>query len=95
MDAVRDDLDTLVLDADLLEAVLSTPDPKKAKEIEIKLQRGLRGHNGNLKFKKFVGTARRPEGPLRVRANRLQTSTKSSAWSVSPVGKARKLASAR
>jgi type I restriction enzyme, R subunit len=37
VDAVRDDLDTLVLDADLLEAVLSDPDPKKAKEIEIKL----------------------------------------------------------
>lgn len=51
VDAVRDDLDTLVLDADLLEAVLSTPDPKKAKEIEIKLQRRLRGHSGNLKFK--------------------------------------------
>lgn len=53
VDAVRDDLDTLVLDADLLEAVLSTPDPKKAKEIEIKLQRRLRGHSGNLKFKKL------------------------------------------
>jgi type I restriction enzyme R subunit len=51
VDAVRDDLDTLVLDADLLEAVLSNPDPKKAKEIEIKLQRRLRGHSGNLKFK--------------------------------------------
>ncbi|EIH9862048.1 type I restriction endonuclease subunit R [Klebsiella quasipneumoniae subsp. similipneumoniae] len=47
VDAVRDDLDTLVLDADLLEAVLSNPDPKKAKEIEIKLKRRLRGHGGN------------------------------------------------
>ena len=27
VDAIRDDLETLVLDADLLEAVLSTPDP--------------------------------------------------------------------
>jgi type I restriction enzyme R subunit len=53
VDAVRDDLDTLVLDADLLEAVLSNPDPKKAKEIEIKLQRRLRGHGGNLKFKQL------------------------------------------
>jgi type I restriction enzyme R subunit len=44
VDAVRDDLDTLVLDADLLEAVLSNPDPKKAKEIEIKLKRRLRKH---------------------------------------------------
>ena len=29
VDAVRDDLDTLVLDADLLEAVLSNPDPNE------------------------------------------------------------------
>ncbi|HBP0977185.1 TPA: type I restriction endonuclease subunit R [Pseudomonas aeruginosa] len=53
VDAVRDDLDTLVLDADLLEAVLSNPDPKKAKEIEIKLKRRLRGHGGNPKFKQL------------------------------------------
>ena len=53
VDAVRDDLETLVLDADLLEAVLSNPDPKKAKEIEIKLKRRLRGHGGNPKFKKL------------------------------------------
>jgi len=53
VDAVRDDLDTLVLDADLLEAVLSNPDPKKAKEIEIKLKRRLRAHGGNPKFKKL------------------------------------------
>lgn len=53
VDAVRDDLDTLVLDADLLEAVLSNPDPKKAKEIEIKLKRRLRGHSGNPKFKQL------------------------------------------
>jgi len=43
VDAVRDDLETLVLDADLLEAVLGSPDPKKkAKEIEIKISRWLR-----------------------------------------------------
>jgi len=53
VDAVRDDLDTLVLDADLLEAVLSSPDPKKAKEIEIKLNRRLRKHSGNPKFKQL------------------------------------------
>ena len=51
VNAVRDDLDTLVLDADLLEAVLSNPDPKKAKEIEIKVARRLRKHLGNPKFK--------------------------------------------
>lgn len=53
VDAVRDDLDTLVLDADLLEAVLSNNDTKKAKEIEIKLKRRLRGHAGNPKFKEL------------------------------------------
>ena len=43
IDAIRDDLETLVLDADLLEAVLGTPDPnRKAKEIEIKVSRHLR-----------------------------------------------------
>ena len=43
VDAIRDDLDTLILDADLLEAVLGSPDPdKKAKEIEIKVSRHLR-----------------------------------------------------
>lgn len=51
VDAVRDDLDTLVLDADLLEAVLSNPDPSKTKEIEIKVIRRLRKHLGNPKFR--------------------------------------------
>ncbi|MBY2998425.1 HsdR family type I site-specific deoxyribonuclease [Rhizobium leguminosarum] len=52
VDAVRDDLDTLVLDAELLEAVLGNSDPeKKAKEISIKLAGRLRKHSGNPKFK--------------------------------------------
>jgi type I restriction enzyme R subunit len=51
VDAVRDDLNTLVLDADLLEAVLSNANPEKAKEIEIKVARRLRKHLGNPKFK--------------------------------------------
>jgi len=52
VDAVHDDLDTLVLDADLLEAVLGTPDPdKKAKEIEIKVARRLRKHMHDPRFK--------------------------------------------
>src|SRR5690606_35345640 len=50
VDALRDDLDTLVLDADLLEAVLSNPEPKKAKEIEIKVARRLRKHLDHPKF---------------------------------------------
>jgi type I restriction enzyme R subunit len=49
----RDDLDSLVLDADLLEAVLVDPDPKSANEIEIKLVRRMRKHLCNPKFKKL------------------------------------------
>jgi len=52
VDAVHDDLETLVLDADLLEAVLGTPDPdKKSKEIEIKVARRLRKHLHDPRFK--------------------------------------------
>ncbi|MHB2025086.1 MAG: type I restriction endonuclease subunit R [Elusimicrobiota bacterium] len=51
VDALRDDLETLVLDADLLEAVLRSPNSKKVKEIEIKVARRLRKHFGNPKFK--------------------------------------------
>ena len=52
VDTIRDDLETLVLDADLLEAVLGTPDPKKkAKEIEIKVSRWLRRRMHDPRFK--------------------------------------------
>jgi type I restriction enzyme, R subunit len=52
VDAIRDDLETLVLDADLLEAVLGTPDPgKKAKEIEIKVSQRLRKRLHDPRFK--------------------------------------------
>lgn len=52
VDAVRDDLETLVLDAELLEAVLGAPDPsKKSKEIEIKVARRLRKHMHDPRFK--------------------------------------------
>ena len=48
VDAVRDDLETLVLDAELLEAVMGSPDPKKrAREFETKLTARLRKHMGN------------------------------------------------
>ncbi len=54
VDAIRDDLETLVLDADLLEAVLGTPDPdKKAKEIEIKVARRLRSREHDPRFKEL------------------------------------------
>ena len=52
VDAVQDDLDTLVLDAELLETVLGTPDPKKkSKEIQIKVTRRLRKHIHDPRFK--------------------------------------------
>ena len=52
VDAVRDDLETLVLDAELLEAVMGSPDPKKrAKAFEIKLTARLRKHMGNPRYK--------------------------------------------
>jgi type I restriction enzyme R subunit len=52
VETVRDDLETLVLDADLLQAVLGEADPtRKAKEISIKLTARLRRHAGNPIFK--------------------------------------------
>lgn len=54
VEAVRDDLDTMVLDVDLLEAVLGAPDPgKKAREIEIKVARRLRKHVGDPRFREL------------------------------------------
>jgi type I restriction enzyme R subunit len=51
LEAIRDDVETLVLDAEVLEAVLTDKDPsKKAKEVEIKLVARLRKHLGNPKF---------------------------------------------
>ena len=52
VDAVQDDLETLVLDADLLEAVLGAPDPgKESKKIEIKVARRLRKHLHDPRFR--------------------------------------------
>ena len=49
---LKDDLDTLVMDEELLKTVLSNPDTKnKAKEISIKLTSRLRKHVGNSKYK--------------------------------------------
>ena len=54
VDAIRDDLETLVLDADLLEAVLGRARPdKKAKEIEIKVSRRLRKRLHDPRFKEL------------------------------------------
>ncbi len=52
--AVRDDLDEIVLDAELLEAVLKTDNPDlKAKELQIKIVDRLRKHIGNLRFRQL------------------------------------------
>jgi type I restriction enzyme R subunit len=52
VEAVNDDLDALVLDADILDGILGDANPaKKAKEVEIKLIARLRKHAGNPKFK--------------------------------------------
>lgn len=49
------DLKSALWDADLLEAVLGTPDPKKkAKEIEIKVVRRLRNHIHDPRFKELA-----------------------------------------
>ena len=51
IEVVRDDLDTLVVDADVLEDLLKDPDPeKKAKEVELKILRRLRSHGGEKEF---------------------------------------------
>lgn len=51
LETVRDDLDTLVMDAEVLEGLLDARDPdKKSREIEIKLIARLRKHKDNPKF---------------------------------------------
>lgn len=52
VEEVRDDLDTLVMDADVLETIANTDDPKKkSKEIEIKIIARLRKHAKDPNFK--------------------------------------------
>jgi type I restriction enzyme R subunit len=51
VEVVRDDLDTLVMDADVLEDLLHDPEPdKKAKEVELKILRRLRKHGDEKEF---------------------------------------------
>ncbi|MEN6442047.1 MAG: type I restriction endonuclease subunit R [Syntrophobacter sp.] len=51
LEAVRDDLDTLVMDAEVLDGLLDTKDSdKKSKELEIKLIARLRTHKNNPAF---------------------------------------------
>jgi type I restriction enzyme, R subunit len=49
---VRDDIETLVLDTQVLEEILADAEPgKRAKEVEIKLIARLRKHLGNPTFR--------------------------------------------
>jgi type I restriction enzyme, R subunit len=50
VDAVRDDLDTLVMDADFLEGLLAGNDPEKAKEIEFQVSARIRRHGNHPRF---------------------------------------------
>ena len=51
VESLRDDVETLVMDAQVLEDILKDADPvKRGKEIEIKLIARLRKHLGNHKF---------------------------------------------
>ncbi len=51
VEVVRDDLDTLVMDADVLQELLHDPEPeKKAKEVELKILRRLRKNGGEKQF---------------------------------------------
>jgi len=54
VETVRDDLEALVLDAEVLDSILQSTEPgKKAKLIEIQLIARLRKHAGNPKFKEL------------------------------------------
>ena len=50
VEALRDDLETLVLDPGVLEELLANPDPTKVKRIEIDISGRLRRHGGNPVF---------------------------------------------
>lgn len=51
LETVRDDLETLVMDADVLEEIINAKEPeKKSKEIEVRLIARLRKHKDNPKF---------------------------------------------
>jgi type I restriction enzyme R subunit len=51
VESVRDDVDTLVMDAQVLEEILKNAEPEKAaRQIEIKIVTRLRKHAGNPKF---------------------------------------------
>ena len=51
LDTVRDDIETLVMDADVLDSVIGVPDPKqRARKLEINIVARLRKHGNDPKF---------------------------------------------
>ena len=58
VEAVRDDLDTLVMDADVLAEILELQDPRKSQELELKVITRLRKHKD---IPRFIELGRRLE----------------------------------
>jgi type I restriction enzyme, R subunit len=50
VDAIRDDLETLVLDPNFLEEIIEAADPRKAREVEVKIVHRLQKHIGDPRF---------------------------------------------
>ena len=50
VDAIRDDLETLVLDPNFLEEMLEAADPRRAREVEVKIVHRLQKHIGDPRF---------------------------------------------
>ena len=72
VDAVRDDLDEIILDAELLDAVLNSKDPDlKAKEMQIKISERLRKHMDNPRFRKLSERLGETQRTKRSRATTL------------------------
>ena len=65
IESVRDDMETLVMDAQVLEEILKDAQPaKKAHEIEIKIIARLRKHGSNPKFTALGERLRRSKSAM-------------------------------
>ena len=51
VEAIHDDLETLIVDQALLAVILNNPDPRQAKEVELQVIARLRGHQGDPRFR--------------------------------------------
>jgi len=50
VEGIKDDLETLIMDADVLAEIIAKNDPRKAREVEIRISARLRRHGGDPKF---------------------------------------------